>query len=175
MLMRKKTRKLPRRVRPTLHSVFLPDCLEQVRAIAMHGLSDDEIARNFGLEPGKIAAWKEFYPSFRKAIEEGRSRPDQEVVLSLYKIATGSYEEEVASKHGIRTLQKHKPDLGAIKTWLHNLKSRANQNWMESLSLNGGRNPDGSDKPLVPEESRNQIIESIVALVACKPDPKPEK
>lgn len=163
-------------LRQPLNSVFLPNCLDQVRAIAMHGLSDDEIARNFGVSPDLLQDWIAYYPSLRKAIEEGRSRPDQEVVLSLYKIATGNYEEEALTRHGtIRTLNKHKPDISAIKTWLHNLKSRKDQNWGDSLSLNGGRNRDGSPTPLLPQESRNSIIDSIVALVACKPDPPPEE
>lgn len=135
----------------------------------MQGAPDDEIARTFGIHPEVFQTWKKTYPDFAAAIENGRSHPDQNVTVSLYQRATGyDYQEEVATKHGIRTLKRHAiPDVPAIKEWLHN---RVKKHWGESLSVTGGRNKDGGFDPLLPTESRNAIIESIVALVQAKPD-----
>ena len=52
---------------------FPPDHLDIVRAIALRGMSDTEMADVFGYHQADIKAWKKLYPSFKEAVEEGRT------------------------------------------------------------------------------------------------------
>lgn len=154
-------------------TVFLPGCLAQVKAIAWRGFSDDEIAETFGCDKELFQNWKRAYPSFRKAIEEGRTHPDAKVVESLYKRATGyNYTDEVSTRNGTVTLKRHAiPDVGAIEFWLTN---RQAEYWSKRNSIDGGGKRGGGTKP-VEVEHRSDLIAEILALVEPKSDTPPER
>lgn len=154
--------------KPLSPSVFLPDCLAQVKMIAMTGATDDEIAERFGVEKSLFQAWKKAYPSFAKAISEGRSDPDIEVTQSLFKRAVGyDYKEDGLTRTGQRVpLKKHLPgDVHAIKFWMVN---RMREKWGERQTTEVVGGPKGSNPVNI--ESRSQLIEGILALVQPKPD-----
>lgn len=137
----------------------------------MRGATDDEIARTFGVSPGTFGAWRKAYPSFEKALDQGRLSVDADVVVSLYRQTQGyEYEEEVAAgKEGrVVTLKKYfKPDTRACEYWLNN---RQPENWGSRTTITGGRK-DGAELPIgVKVETRNELIDSILALIPSKPD-----
>lgn len=168
---RLKKNKPPRGVvRTAVESVvFLPDCLAQVKAIAWRGLSDDEIAEMFGVDKELFQIWKKTYPSFRTAIEEGRTHADSKVVEALYKRATGyDYEDQVVGRSGVRTLRRHAiPDVDAAKFWL---KNRQKAHWSDRHSLDGGGRSGGGTNPIEIQDTKTDLIRDILKLVQPKPD-----
>ena len=154
--------------------VFLPDHLDQVTAIAMRGSTDAEMAAIFGIPDDLITKWRAFYPSFELAIQKGRTRADVGVVKALYQNATGfSYEEDAVTKDGdVITVKKfQRPDTVAQKYWLNN---RQSDNWGEKHQVGGDRSPGA--KPIgINDESKKDLISSILGLIKPKPDGDPAK
>lgn len=155
-------------------SLFLPDYLPQVRAIAWRGATDDEIAETFGVDPGLLDKWKQTYPSFREAIENGRTHADAQIVESLFKECIGyEYKEDALTRSGgIRQLRKRaRPNGDLIKFWLTN---RQKEWWSQRQSVDGGSsNVRGGGVVPVKTETRADIISNILELVKPKPDDIP--
>lgn len=158
--------------------VFLPDHLDQVRAIAMHGCTDDEMAATFGIPARLLQKWKAFYPSFKEAIDKGRTLPDAMVVAALHKKAIGySRDKDVAFPGGrgrepvVLTVTEHfEPDTPAIKYWLNN---RQPDRWRDSshVAATGGRK---GDAPIgMKDETKHELMSSILGLIRPKPDGDP--
>jgi hypothetical protein len=157
------------KTKPRQEAVFLPSQEHLVKMIAMQGAEDDEIARMFGVPPEVFQAWKKTYPSFGKALAEGRLAPDAEVTYALYRNAVGfEYEEEAATpKGGIVTLKKKRHgETAAQKYWLEN---RRHDIWRSSLTTRVTGKDD--DTPVgMKVETRNDIIDAIVSLITPKDD-----
>tara|TARA_R110002126_G_scaffold55928_4_gene149890 strand:+ start:726 stop:1244 length:519 start_codon:yes stop_codon:yes gene_type:complete len=154
-------------------ATFLPEFPDVVRAIAMQGVTDDELAFSFGLNPAIIKGWRKMYGDFDKAIEEGRTIADLQVIEALHKKAIGhSYETDVVIKHGteysIETLEKHDPpETNAIKYWLSN---RDPERWNRAaahIQLTGKK---GEPPVGVKDETKVELISSILSLIQPKPD-----
>lgn len=154
-------------------SVFLPGMLPQVRAIAWRGATDTEIAQTFGVSPTLLEKWKLQYPSFRDAIENGRTHADSMVVESLFKECVGYdyHEQMVAGRNAtIKEIRRRaRPNGDLIKFWLTN---RQREYWSSRTSLDGGSSGDRSNGGTKPIESRVDLINSILNLVQPKPDPE---
>jgi hypothetical protein len=151
--------------------LFLPDYLTEVKAIAMRGFSDRDMARAFGTSYSTFKKWKKIYPSFRDAIEKGRTHADAEVVAALFKRATGKFTvphtEIIKYKDDYETLelQKHfPPDVDAIKYWLNN---RKREHWQQRSAVEQS-GPGG--KPIEITAGKGELIDAIVNLVKPKPD-----
>lgn len=150
--------------------VYWPDHVDEVKAIAMTGMSDDEMAIALGVKPDLWESWKAFYPGFAKAIDEGRSRPDAEVVAALYKNAIGfEYEEDevVRTRKGaqvIRVQKRFLPETGAQKFWLTNRKPE----WRQGQNVNLGGQKGNPVK--VQQETKAMVIHSILNLIRPQPD-----
>lgn len=162
---------------------FLPAAPEVVRAIAMQGSTDDEIAFMMGLDPKVIKKWREFYPSFDKALEEGRTVADMEVVQALHKNATGAtirkdvpikvktatgrgaYEERVE----IHTITEERPpETNAIKMWLQN---RDPERWSRTVAHLRVTGKDGEPTiDGIKPETKMEVMSSILSLIQPKPD-----
>lgn len=166
--------------------VFLPDCLDQVRAIASRGLTDDEMAEMFGISPKLIQRWKEFYPSFREAIEKGRTKADSKVVESLWQTATGLSVSGARARKRKQQVVKLKdadggeyyeiveleedvlPEFQAQRYWLDN---RQPEHWGTKLQIGGDRSPGA--KPVgigVRDETKEEVINSILNMITPKSD-----
>lgn len=177
-----KSRGKPSHKKKRTHSpVFLPEVPDFVKLIAVQGFTDDEIAGMFGFDPKIIAAWRKMYPSFDKALEEGRTLADLQVVQALHKKATGiqvtrdvpvkvrrskgkgQYVEEV-EVHTIT--EEHPPETNAIKFWLSN---RQKDLWSDrSHHQHTGK----KDEPAigVRDETKRELMSSILSLIQPKPD-----
>ncbi len=158
-------------------ATFAPDHLDLVRMIAMRGATDEELAQNFGVAPAVFRAWKSRYPSFKEAIEKGRTRADAEVLVGLYQRCVGyDYVEEQAvggRSPEVLEVQRHAPpSVEGAKAWL---AARQSEHWNTRVSVEHGGRPDA---PIgLRLESRDAIIDSILDLIANKPDgvTKPEQ
>lgn len=153
-------------------TVFLPDYPDQVRAIAMRGLSDTEMAAVFGISPKLLESWRAFYPSFDEAIRSGRTAADARVVQALFDNAVGfEYDEDVVlrTKDGawVETVKKKKlGETAAQKYWLNN---RQSEHWGEKTQIGGDRSPGA--KPIgIRDETKQDVINSILNLISPKPD-----
>lgn len=136
--------------------------------IAMKGASDSEIEDIFLCPRGSIAKWRELYPSFAKALEQGRSQPDGDVMYAFYKNCVGfNYTEQQAvggKEPRVMNVERHRPpDFAAQKFWMQNRFGWKGTDRVEHTGAGGG--PIG-----MKTESRNEIIEAILGLVKPKPD-----
>jgi len=155
--------------------VYLPDHEQLVRLIAARGMSDDEIEMIYGLGSGTLKRWKAAYPGLQRAIDEGRTVADSNVLFAMYQTATGYHYEEDQAVGGkepeVMRVQKYKPgEFAAQKHWLGNRIKRPDGTgeWprSEQVELSGPRG--GSIGVTV--ESRNDLIDAIIGLVQPKAD-----
>lgn len=152
--------------------VFLPDKEQIVKLIAMRGASDAEIEAVYGLGSGTVKKWRQFYPGFDKALSEGRTLADADVVFAAYKNAVGfefTEEQAVGGKSPkVLKVKRFKPgESAAQRYWLNNRQKSIWSN-RESLEVSGR---DGGPVGLK-VETRNDLIEAIVGLVKSKTDPE---
>lgn len=167
-------KKAPKRLRPKLkpaNKLFLPDYLTEVKMVAMRGLEDEEIAQVFGIDYDLFKKWKKTYPSFRAALDNGRTRADAEVVAALFKRATGKFKlretKIIKYKDDYETLDvnvHYPPDTEAIKYWLNN---RKREHWQQRSAVEQS-GPGG--KPIEITANKSELIDAIVGLVNPKPD-----
>ena len=151
--------------------LFLPDHLDQVRAIAMRGLDEEQISELFDISPRQLEAWKEQYPSFADALESGYTDADAAVLSALYQSAVGYThdEEKIFQWDGeiIRadTIKHYKPDINAIKLGLTN---RQRERWSDRKeTAHSGK----ADAPIgLRDETKHEVMSSILALIQPKPD-----
>jgi hypothetical protein len=113
---------------------------DQARKLALLGLTDDEMARFFGVSPSAFDGWKQQFPAFLCSLNEGKTIADANVADSLYRRAVGEVvfvEKRVKTDDGqyeiIRLLQQVPADPGSAKLWLTN---RRRQNWSDSKDVN---------------------------------------
>lgn len=156
-------------------STFLPEYPDVVRAIAMQGVTDDELASSFGLNPQIIRSWRKLYPDFDDAIREGRTIADLQVIEALHKKAIGhTYQTDVVIRDGkgyaIETMDKHEPpETNAIKYWLSN---RDPERWNRT-ALHIQHTGKKGEPPIahgVKQETKLELMSSILSLIQPKPD-----
>lgn len=132
-----------------------PDGLLLLEGWAREGLTDEDLAKNIGINVGTLYAWKNRFPKIDEAIKKGKGPVDFIVENALYKRATG-YQyteiiEEYASKgdalsgkvkpKSVRRITKEMPpDVGAAVFWL---KNRRRDKWKDRPDLTQD-NPAGS-------------------------------
>ncbi|HHQ5046749.1 TPA: helix-turn-helix domain-containing protein, partial [Staphylococcus aureus] len=68
--------------------------LDLVEGWKRDGLTDEQIARNFGVNFKTVMKWKEDHSEFMEAIKKGKEVSDYELENALHKRATGYYYEE---------------------------------------------------------------------------------
>lgn len=154
-----------------LTDIYWPDRIDYVKAVAAQGLTDVEMAAYLGVSENQLESWKAFYPLFSKAIDEGRSQADVEVIQALHKNAVGfeyTTDEVVKTRHGAEVVTATKfvpPDTQAQKFWLTNRSA----NWRQGQNVAvGGR----KDAPpiAVSAETKLQVIHSILNMITPRPD-----
>lgn len=152
--------------------IFLPDHLDQVRAIAMRGISEKEMCEFFDIHPKQINLWKRQYPAFKEAIEQGYTDADTAVLSALYQRAIGYQhdEEKVFQWDGAiithDTVKHYPPDVAAIKLWLTN---RQGKHWADKKETEHTGKPDGVPIGLR-DETKLEVMSSILALIKPKDD-----
>ena len=137
----------------------------------MRGGTDSEIAMTFGIGLTLFKKWKKQYPTFREAIEKGRTRADAAVVEALFKRATGKFSiphtEVIKYKDSFETLSMRKhfpPDFSSIQYWLNN---RAREHWQQRSAVEAC-GPGG--KPIELTAGKGELVDALLDLVKPKPD-----
>lgn len=113
-----------------------PDGLLQLEGWARDGLTDEQIAKNIGINPGTIYEWYKRFPKIAEAIKKGKGPVDLEVENALLKRAVGfTYTEtvkEIRQLPGGKTYTTIKeftkyalPDTTAQAIWLNNRKPKS--------------------------------------------------
>ena len=110
-----------------------PDALMLLEGWARDGLTDEQIAKNIGINSCTLYDWKKKYPKISEALKKGKEVVDIEVENALLKRALGyEYTEEkveISEKDGRKVTQKVKhvaPDTTAQIFWL---KNRRQEKW----------------------------------------------
>src|SRR5579864_3022179 len=57
--------------------------------LALLGLTDEEIAKSFGIDQSTLYDWKNRYPDFADSINEGKEPADAKIVAALFNRAMG--------------------------------------------------------------------------------------
>jgi len=153
--------------------LFLPNHLDQVRAIAMRGVTEEQMSELLDISETQIGRWKKEYPAFQKALENGYTDADVAVFGSLYQTAVcySHDEEKIFQWDGeiirAQTIKHHKPDVAAIKLWITN---RQREHWKDrqQVGVHGGAD---DNSPLgLRDETKLEVMASILALIQPKPD-----
>ena len=121
--------------RPTL---YRDEYVEQVRRLALLGLTNDEMAKFFGVGSTTFDRWMASHDEFRCAINESKLLADGDVALSLYKRALGYSHPDVhiSNFQGMITVtdivKHYPPDTGAAFIWL---KNRQPHKWKDKVEV----------------------------------------
>lgn len=112
-----------------------PDELILLEGWARDGLTDEQIAKNIGINSSTLYDWKKKHSQISEALKRGKEVVDTEVENALLKRALGyEYVEErfeKSEKDGektIRIVKKVLPDTAAQIFWL---KNRRPDKWRE--------------------------------------------
>ena len=102
---------------------------------ARDGLTDEQIARNVGINPATLYKWIERFSEIGEALKRGKAPVDFEIENALRKRALGyDYEEVITEMYGdgkkhIKKVKRHvPPDVTAQIFWL---KNRRPDRWRE--------------------------------------------
>ena len=102
---------------------------------AKNGLTDEQIAKNIGINRTTLYDWKKKETNIADALKKGKEVVDFEVENALLKRALGyEYEEEIY-ENGILTKKVKKqvpPDTTAQIFWL---KNRKKEQWREKVEV----------------------------------------
>lgn len=124
---------------------------EQAHRLALLGLTDEEIARAFGVHPDTLYKWVKKHGAFAEAISSGKERADAEVAYSLYQRARGvtvRSEKAFKGKDGevvvAQTKTQLAPDVRAAEIWLRN---RQRRRWAQVEADSGEDSQGAGDLP----------------------------
>ena len=126
---------------PGRNSLYDESMNDQARKLALLGMTDEELAKFFGVATSTFYEWMKSFPAFSEAVYSGKEIADAEVADSLYKKATGiTYQVERLRKNeeGVSEVIKlsvyEPPDTGAMKLWLTN---RRRKDWADNVKISG--------------------------------------
>jgi hypothetical protein len=126
---------------------FKSEYCEQVKKLALLGLTDTEMAEFFEVCEDTFHEWKKVYPEFSESSRAGKIRADAEIAHSLYDRAKGAqWVEQSAFKirnqtgagmftEEVQIVEIKKaapPDTQAASLWLRNRRSR---NWRDTQHI----------------------------------------
>ena len=109
---------------------YKPEYAGQAKKLSELGLTDAQMADFFEVSIPTLNSWKGKHPEFFKSLKVGKKVAEDSVVRSLYLRAVGYevHEDKIFNNNGeemIVPTRKHIPaDVGAIKMWLINRKSK---------------------------------------------------
>lgn len=127
---------------PGRDSLYDPSMNDAARKLALLGLTDEEMAKFFGVSPSTFDGWKAEFPAFLCSVNDGKTIADANVAESLYKRATGEHVEiekivknRNTGESSVIKVKTYIPgEAGAALNWL---KNRRRQNWQEKVTLAG--------------------------------------
>lgn len=114
--------------------------IEQIRALAEYGHTDDFMADFFGVTASKWQYWKKSHPQFFQKLKGWKAVADDRVERALYERALGYEWEEDAivwdryqrERVQVRLEKRLPPDTTACIFWL---KNRRKAEWREKIEV----------------------------------------
>lgn len=124
---------------PGRDSIYDPSMNDMARKLALLGLTDEEMAKFFGVHVSTFYTWKRENSALHEAVNAGKIVADANVAESLYKRATGEHVqiEKVVKREGVHEVIKvmtYIPgEAGAALNWL---KNRRRGDWQDKVDHN---------------------------------------
>ncbi len=121
-------------------SLFRDEYIRQAREFALLGVTDEEMARLFGVSEATFNSWKNSKPGFLDSIKEGRDVADARVGTRLYERAMGYSHKAVKIVADAKTgavvevpyTEHYPPDTAACIFWLKN-RQRHSGRWRDKV------------------------------------------
>ncbi|OJW21182.1 MAG: hypothetical protein BGO49_24525 [Planctomycetales bacterium 71-10] len=126
--------------KPGQPTKYKPEYCEQVKKLALLGLTDVEMAEFFEVCEDTFYEWKKVHPEFSEAASAGKVKADAEIAHSLYDRAKGAqWTEQAAFKirnqtgpgqftEEVQIVEVRKaapPDTQAASLWLRNRRPKS--------------------------------------------------
>lgn len=112
------------------HQWITKEGLLKIEGWARDGLTNEQIAKNIGINPDTLYTWIKRFPEISEALKKGKEVVDREVENALLKRALGYEYEEIKSyieesggkkkKHVEKTVKHVAGDVTAQIFWLKN-------------------------------------------------------
>lgn len=99
--------------------------LIKIEGWARDGLTNEQIAKNIGINPDTLYSWIKKYPEIAESLKRGKEVVDRQVESALLKNALGFHyvEESVTNKGDVVEITKYeRPNTTAQIFWLKNRK-----------------------------------------------------
>ena len=113
-----------------------PEGLIKLEGWARDGLTDEQIAKNIGINRDTLYRWKKAYPDFSDALKRGKEVVDRQVENALLKRALGCRTEEITYNSDgemvKRVIKDIPPDTTAQIFWL---KNRKPEDWRDKQDV----------------------------------------
>ena len=107
------------------HDWITPEGLLKIEGWARDGLTNEQIAKNIGINSDTLYTWQNKYPEISESLKKGKEVVDRQVENALLKRALGYKYDEVTIEGGVETKRVTKevvPDTTAQIFWLKNRK-----------------------------------------------------
>ena len=112
-----------------------PEGLIKLEGWARDGLTDDQIAKNIGINRDTLYRWKKAHSGISDALKRGKEVIDRQVENALLKRALGYTYDEVTFEGGVEVKRVRKqvvPDTTAQIFWL---KNRKPEEWRDKREI----------------------------------------
>lgn len=112
-----------------------PEGLIKLEGWARDGLTDDQIAKNIGINRDTLYRWKKAHSDISDALKKGKEVIDRQVENALLKRALGYTYEEVTFEGDVevkRVIKQVAPDTTAQIFWL---KNRKPEDWRDKREI----------------------------------------
>lgn len=112
-----------------------PEGLIKLEGWARDGLTDEQIAKNIGINRDTLYRWKKAHSDISDALKMGKEVIDRQVENALLKRALGYTYDEVTFEDGVEVKRVRKqvaPDTTAQIFWL---KNRKPEDWRDKREI----------------------------------------
>lgn len=145
-----------------------PEYAEQARKYCLlDGATDEELATSFDVSVKTIDNWKNKYPDFLQAVQEGKKIADANVAEAFYKRAVGIEYTEVTRELVGSDLTVTKevtklipPDAGAALNWL---KNRQREKWRDKVEVAHSGKIDSNNLSNLSDAQLTQLLVELEA------------
>jgi hypothetical protein len=138
----------------------------RAKRLALLGLTDIEIAEQFGISPETLYEWARAQPDFSESLRQGKIEADSFVADSMYRRATGTatfpavkiFAPQIPGGEPIYAgyIERALPDVNAGFRWLYN---RQPDRWRERKQVDVAGTLEFRVSQMTPEERRARLIE----------------
>lgn len=150
---------------------YKPEFAARVTDMCLLGLTNNEIADRFGVDPSAVDTWIRTVTEFRQAVWDGREGADQKVARAMYLAANGYEHPEddirtvsLGGNAGSEivitpTIKRYAPNDRAAQVWLRN---RQRARW-PAIGADGAA---GGGEDLTPQERAQAVRDAVRAALA---------